>query len=160
MISCDRADLRPLPTGVMIYENGFARLDPLPAPAVPRAEVITELYAAVVAGRPPLHDGAWATATLEVCTEGHAALSTRGPRSDAAASGGPAMTKSRQSETESILQHWREAVPNDRLAHLVRDAARALGRSLSIYWPSIMFHSGTGRFCACCGLKTVSPSAN
>ena len=67
MISCDRADLRPLPTGVMIYENGFARLDPLPAPAVPRAEVITELYAAVVAGRPPLHDGAWATATLEVC---------------------------------------------------------------------------------------------
>ena len=43
------------------------------------------------------------------------------------------MTKSRPSETESILQHWREAVPNDRLAHLVRDAARALGRSLSIY---------------------------
>ncbi len=42
------------------------------------------------------------------------------------------MTNSRESETESILQHWREAVPNDRLAHLVRDAARALGRSLSI----------------------------
>lgn len=42
------------------------------------------------------------------------------------------MTKSPHSETESILQHWREAVPNDRLAHLVRDAARALGRSLSI----------------------------
>jgi DNA-binding MarR family transcriptional regulator len=42
------------------------------------------------------------------------------------------MTTSRQSETESILQHWREAVPNDRLAHLVRDAARALVRSLSI----------------------------
>lgn len=42
------------------------------------------------------------------------------------------MTNSGQSETESILQHWREAVPNDRIAHLVRDAARALGRSLSI----------------------------
>ena len=42
------------------------------------------------------------------------------------------MAVSRQSETESMLQHWREAVPNDRLAHLVRDAARALGRSLSI----------------------------
>ena len=36
------------------------------------------------------------------------------------------------SETESMLRHWREAVPNDRLAHLVRDAGRALVRSLSI----------------------------
>ncbi len=42
------------------------------------------------------------------------------------------MKLSRQSETESMLQHWREAVPNDRLAHLVRDAARALVRSLSV----------------------------
>jgi DNA-binding MarR family transcriptional regulator len=31
-----------------------------------------------------------------------------------------------------MLAHWREAVPDDRLAHLVRDAARALTRSLSI----------------------------
>jgi MarR family transcriptional regulator, organic hydroperoxide resistance regulator len=31
-----------------------------------------------------------------------------------------------------MLAHWREAVPNDRLAHLVRDAARALTRSLGI----------------------------
>ncbi len=29
-----------------------------------------------------------------------------------------------------ILRHWREAVPNDRLAHLVRDTARALTREL------------------------------
>lgn len=42
------------------------------------------------------------------------------------------MTGSRRSETESILRHWREAVPDDRLAHLVRDAARALVRSLSV----------------------------
>lgn len=42
------------------------------------------------------------------------------------------MTVSRSSETESMLQHWREAVPNDRIAHLVRDAARALVRSLGI----------------------------
>ncbi len=32
--------------------------------------------------------------------------------------------------TEAILRHWREAVPNDRLAHLVRDAARGLTRAL------------------------------
>jgi DNA-binding MarR family transcriptional regulator len=42
------------------------------------------------------------------------------------------MAESGRSETESLLKHWREAVPDDRLAHLVRDAARALIRSLSV----------------------------
>jgi hypothetical protein len=32
--------------------------------------------------------------------------------------------------TQAILRHWREAVPNDRLAHLVRDAAKGLTRAL------------------------------
>jgi phthalate 4,5-cis-dihydrodiol dehydrogenase len=67
MASCDRADLRPLPWGVMIYGEDSARLDPLPPPGVPRSEVIDELYDAVTHGRPPLHNGAWAMATLEVC---------------------------------------------------------------------------------------------
>ena len=66
LVSCERADLRAIPNGVMIYQNGAARLEPLPPPAVPRAEVIDELYRAVVHGEPPLHDGAWAMATLEV----------------------------------------------------------------------------------------------
>jgi MarR family transcriptional regulator, organic hydroperoxide resistance regulator len=35
-------------------------------------------------------------------------------------------------ETEAILRHWREAVPNDRLAHLVKDATRALLRALQM----------------------------
>jgi phthalate 4,5-cis-dihydrodiol dehydrogenase len=65
--SCEKADLRPLPSGVMIYGDGEKRLDPLPAPQVPRVEVIDELYAAVVEGRAPLHSGEWASATLEVC---------------------------------------------------------------------------------------------
>src|ERR1700680_1802330 len=34
--------------------------------------------------------------------------------------------------TEAILLHWREAVPNDRLAHLVKDATRGLLRALQI----------------------------
>jgi MarR family transcriptional regulator, organic hydroperoxide resistance regulator len=34
--------------------------------------------------------------------------------------------------TELILRHWREAVPDDRLAHLVKDAARALVRALQM----------------------------
>jgi phthalate 4,5-cis-dihydrodiol dehydrogenase len=67
IVSCERADLRPLPTGVMVYGDETQRLDPLPAPAVPRTEVIDELYAAVVLDRPPLHSGEWALATTEVC---------------------------------------------------------------------------------------------
>jgi DNA-binding MarR family transcriptional regulator len=32
----------------------------------------------------------------------------------------------------AILKHWHEAVPNDRLAHLIKDATRAFMRSLQI----------------------------
>ena len=67
IVSCERADLRPLPGGVMVYGDGARRLEPLPPPQVPRAEVIDELYEAVVNGRAPLHGGEWAMATLEVC---------------------------------------------------------------------------------------------
>src|SRR5258706_5568484 len=34
--------------------------------------------------------------------------------------------------TQDILRHWREAVPDDRLAHLVKDATRALVRALQM----------------------------
>ena len=34
--------------------------------------------------------------------------------------------------TQSILRHWREAVPDDRLAHLVKDATRTLVRALQM----------------------------
>lgn len=37
---------------------------------------------------------------------------------------------SRAPGTQTILRHWREAVPDDRLAHLVKDATRALVRAL------------------------------
>jgi phthalate 4,5-cis-dihydrodiol dehydrogenase len=50
----------------MIYQNGAARLEALAPPAVPRGEVLDELYRAVVNGETPLHDGPWAMATLEV----------------------------------------------------------------------------------------------
>jgi DNA-binding MarR family transcriptional regulator len=33
-------------------------------------------------------------------------------------------------EAQSVLTHWQEAVPNDRLAHLVKDVARAFIRAL------------------------------
>jgi phthalate 4,5-cis-dihydrodiol dehydrogenase len=65
--SCERADLRPLPDGVMVYSDTEKRLEPMPAPKVQRAQVIDELYAAVVDGKAPLHDGDWGTATMEAC---------------------------------------------------------------------------------------------
>lgn len=35
-------------------------------------------------------------------------------------------------DTQNIIRHWREAVPNDRLAHLIRDASRAFHRALQV----------------------------
>jgi phthalate 4,5-cis-dihydrodiol dehydrogenase len=67
LVSCDGADLRPLPNGVMVYDDTRAWLRELPPPAIPRAEVIDELCDAVEGTRAPLHCGEWAMATLEVC---------------------------------------------------------------------------------------------
>jgi phthalate 4,5-cis-dihydrodiol dehydrogenase len=67
VVSCEKADLRPLPNGVQIYADDAVRVEPLPKPDVPRAEVIDELFDAVVLGHPAVHTGEWALATLEVC---------------------------------------------------------------------------------------------
>ena len=67
IVSCERADLRPTPKGVWIYGDTERRFEPLTAPAIPRAEVIDELHAAMFGNRPPPHDGRWGLATLEVC---------------------------------------------------------------------------------------------
>ena len=67
IVSCEHADIRLMPNGVMIYQNGETKLDPLPSPTIPRVEVIDELYDAVVNGATPKHSGEWAMATLEIC---------------------------------------------------------------------------------------------
>ena len=67
VVSCEKADLRPMATGIAIYTDAQHSFEALPAPTVPRIEVFDELYGAVVQGRPPLHSGAWARATTEVC---------------------------------------------------------------------------------------------
>jgi phthalate 4,5-cis-dihydrodiol dehydrogenase len=66
LVSCELADLRPVPNGVMVYKDGAAQLDAIAPPAVPRAEVVEELYQAIVNGKAPLHDAAWGMATVEV----------------------------------------------------------------------------------------------
>jgi phthalate 4,5-cis-dihydrodiol dehydrogenase len=65
--SCDHADLKIAARGVAIYEDFRRRFDELPDPVVPRLEVMDELYGAIVTGQPPLHDGFWGLATMEVC---------------------------------------------------------------------------------------------
>lgn len=67
VVSCEFGDLRPTPDGVMIYGDDAVGFDPVPVRDIVRAEVIDEFYGAVVDGKPPLHDGEWSRATLEVC---------------------------------------------------------------------------------------------
>jgi len=62
-------DLRAEPDGVGIYDRNGRRFVDVPrGRAFPDKDgVIDELYDAVTAGRPPLHDGRWGRATMEVC---------------------------------------------------------------------------------------------
>lgn len=65
--SCDGADLRPGPRGVTIYGDEAVRFEPIADPAIPRSEVIDELYAAAVEGKRPFHSAEWGTANQEIC---------------------------------------------------------------------------------------------
>ena len=67
IVSCERADLRPVPNGVVVYADEAERFEAVAPPTVPRAEVLDELCDAVAGVRPPLHTGQWGRATLEVC---------------------------------------------------------------------------------------------
>lgn len=73
IISCERADIRPLPHVILIYGNHHQKCIRLTPPQVPRFEVIDELEAAVRHGQQPMHNGAWARSTLQVC---HAILAS------------------------------------------------------------------------------------
>lgn len=42
----------------------------------------------------------------------------------------PAAKRIASDDTQRILRHWRDAVPDDRMAHLVKDATRALVKAL------------------------------
>lgn len=67
IISCDHADLQLTPSGLIVHDiDGHHRLD-LPAPVVPRQEVVDEIWAASRQGRALVHDGRWSMATVEVC---------------------------------------------------------------------------------------------
>lgn len=74
IVSCDRGDLRLMPSGVWIYADASRQWVATPLPNVPRREVMDELWAALREGAVPRHhgalarhDGAWARATTEAC---------------------------------------------------------------------------------------------
>jgi phthalate 4,5-cis-dihydrodiol dehydrogenase len=81
IVSCEKADLRPTPSGIEIFADDQRGFEALPPPAIPRSEVIDELYAAVIDGKPPLHTGEWARATTEVCLAVLESARTRQPAS-------------------------------------------------------------------------------
>lgn len=67
IISAERADIRLMPEGLMVYSDAERKFVPTPKRSVPRAEVIDELWDAVRLGLEPLHCARWARATTEVC---------------------------------------------------------------------------------------------
>jgi len=66
LVSCERADLRPSPKGVLIYDDDGRREIELPILAAVKTRVVDELFDAAVNGAPVRHDGRWGKATLEV----------------------------------------------------------------------------------------------
>jgi phthalate 4,5-cis-dihydrodiol dehydrogenase len=67
IVSCERADIRPVPDGVWIHSDRERRKIVLPPSTVPRAEVIDELYGALRQNVKPQHSGIWARGTLAAC---------------------------------------------------------------------------------------------
>ena len=66
IISCDKADLQPSATGITVYADRQKSFVALPAPVIPRIEVIDELFAAARHDQLPVHSGSWARATTAV----------------------------------------------------------------------------------------------
>jgi phthalate 4,5-cis-dihydrodiol dehydrogenase len=66
IVSCEHADIRQTPNGLMVYDDSSQWEVPLPLEKAGRDLMIDELYNAVVHQRPPLHSARWAKATLEV----------------------------------------------------------------------------------------------
>jgi phthalate 4,5-cis-dihydrodiol dehydrogenase len=65
VVSCERADLRPVPQGVIVDSDREHGLRPIDPPRAPRLQALAELYGSVTSGHPPLHSGEWGMATLE-----------------------------------------------------------------------------------------------
>ena len=66
IVSCERGQIRQSPYGVYVYDDEGVREISLETGRASRQEELTELYNAVVHGKPVFHSGRWGMATLEV----------------------------------------------------------------------------------------------
>jgi phthalate 4,5-cis-dihydrodiol dehydrogenase len=67
IVSCERGDVRQSPRGLYIYSAEGRREEILPTDKSPRDLVLDEFHDAITGARPPVHDGRWGLANLEVC---------------------------------------------------------------------------------------------
>jgi phthalate 4,5-cis-dihydrodiol dehydrogenase len=67
IVSCERGDIRQSPRGLYIYSADGRREVLLPTDRSPRDLVLDEFHDAITGARPPVHDGRWGLANLEVC---------------------------------------------------------------------------------------------
>jgi phthalate 4,5-cis-dihydrodiol dehydrogenase len=66
IVSCEKGDIRQSPNGLFVYGDENKYEIPLHG-ETGRDVMIAELYDAVYKDRPPIHDGRWGMANLEVC---------------------------------------------------------------------------------------------
>jgi phthalate 4,5-cis-dihydrodiol dehydrogenase len=67
IVSGDRGDLRLTPRGVWVFDSKGQRFETAELPAVPRGEVVDELWSVAREGFPPVHGARWSRATVELC---------------------------------------------------------------------------------------------
>jgi phthalate 4,5-cis-dihydrodiol dehydrogenase len=67
VVSCEKGDIRQHPDGLIVYAEEKKFILPISKEETGRFNVIDELYRAVAKDEPPLHDGYWAKANLEIC---------------------------------------------------------------------------------------------
>jgi phthalate 4,5-cis-dihydrodiol dehydrogenase len=67
IISCEHADLRPMPDSLWIYGDAERRREMLPPPTLFRREVLDAFHDAAINGTRPIQTGEWGLATMEVC---------------------------------------------------------------------------------------------
>ena len=68
IVSCDNADLRPMPGGITVYENGHMKKLPVAMPARSSVEgMLWELHRWLSDATQPRFDGVWARDTQCAC---------------------------------------------------------------------------------------------
>lgn len=67
LVSCEKADLKVLPTGIEVYADDKREFIEIAPPEIPRAAVVEEFAAAIAGERPAVHDGRWGLETMACC---------------------------------------------------------------------------------------------